>query len=229
MAALDRLNTAADGRGMTQDLLAELPPAQRLALAYAPKAARSATLALLALDARLGAVLRRQGEPVLAQMRFAWWRDTLRKGKTEWLGGDAVLALLGEWRDPAALVPLVDGWEGLLAERLDAGIVSGFAGGRGLAFAQLAAELGAEPAGVEACAGWWALGDLAANVGDPAERATVIGMAAALPPCRTLPRKLRPLAVLAGLGRRSLARGGTALLDRPRTVLLAARLGIVGR
>ena len=46
---------------MAEDLLDELPRPQRLALSYAPAAVRSATLGLLALDARLGAILRRRG------------------------------------------------------------------------------------------------------------------------------------------------------------------------
>jgi phytoene synthase len=40
---------------------------------------------------------------------------------------------------------------------------------------------------------------------------------------------LRPLAVLSGLARRSLARGGSPLLDGPGAMLLAVRLGIAGR
>ena len=43
---------------MPDDLTADLPPPQRLALSYASARARPATLALLALDARLAAVLR---------------------------------------------------------------------------------------------------------------------------------------------------------------------------
>jgi phytoene synthase len=210
-------------------LLNELPPPQRLALAYAPRPARSATLALLALDARLAAVLRRRGEPVLAQMRLAWWRDMLSTNKAEWPRGDAVLGLLGEWRDPAALVALVDGWEGLLAEGLEPQTIDAFAAGRGQAFVQLARELGVPSPGADACGAWWALGDLVANLANPAERAGVLAVAQGLAPCRNLPRALRALAVLAALGRRSLSRGGAPLLDSPGAALVAMRVGILGR
>jgi phytoene synthase len=40
---------------------------------------------------------------------------------------------------------------------------------------------------------------------------------------------LRPLTVLAGLARRSLARGGAPLLDGSGAILVAMRLGITGR
>ncbi|HEY7807042.1 MAG TPA: hypothetical protein VIC34_07570 [Croceibacterium sp.] len=214
---------------MAQSLLDELPPAQRLALAYAPKATRNATLGVLALDTRLGAILRRRGEPALAQMRLAWWRDMLGKDKAEWPGSDPVLGLLREWRDPAALIPLANGWESLLAQSLDAAAIDEFARGRAAAFGQLAVELGVPSAPAETCASWWSLGDLAANLRDGNERAAVLDAAAALPPRPTLPRALRPLAVLAALARRSLARGGTPLLEGFGAALLAMRVGIAGR
>jgi phytoene synthase len=214
---------------MTHALLEELPAAHRLALAYAPRSAREATLAVLALDARLAAVLRRRGEPVLAQVRFAWWRDTLGSKKAQWPRGDEVLGLLGGWGEPAALIALVDGWEGLLSEDLEADVIDGFAAGRGQAFAQLAAELGAVPSAADLCGRVWALADLAANLSGQEERQTVLAAAKALPPCGQLPRTLRPLAVLAALGQRSIARGGAPLFEGPRAILFAVRVGILGR
>jgi phytoene synthase len=214
---------------MPPNLLDDLPPPQRLALGYAPSAARPATLALLALDARLGAVLRRRGEPVLAQMRLAWWRDRLAEDPRLWPAGDPVLDLLREWRDPAALGPLVDGWEALLGERLEPRSIGEFVDGRGEGFAQLARHLGVEALPAAGCGRLWALGDLAANLSDPGERAAALAAAAALPPCPRLPRALRPLTVLSGLARRSLARGGGPLLGGPGAFALAVRLGIAGR
>lgn len=214
---------------MPQILLDELPAPQRLALSYAPAAARPATLALLALDARLGSALRRRAEPVFVQMRLAWWRDVLAAEPASWPGGDEVLGLLRAWREPAGLRSLVDGWEALLGDRLDAPTIDAFARGRGEAFAQLARELGAPASPAAACARLWALGDLAANLSEPDERAAAIEATDALPPCPALPRTLRPLAVLSGLARRSLARGGAPLLAGAGTVILAMRLGITGR
>jgi len=214
---------------MARALLDELAPPQRLALAYAPRRARAATLALLALDARLAAILRRRGEPVLVQLRLAWWRDMLAKEPQAWPRGDAVLDLLREWRGPAALAALVDGWEALLADELAASEIDAFASGRGSAFAQLAFELGCAPEIAEAGGRRWALADLAANLADPAERAAAVASAVALPPRPRLPRELRPLAILDALAARSLARGGAPLLDGFGAGLLAVRLGITGR
>lgn len=214
---------------MAQTLLDELPGPQRLALSYAWAASRPPTLAVLALDARLGAIIRRQGEPVLAQIRLAWWRDILAAPPPSWPGGDAVLALLSHWREPPALGCLVDAWEALLGDSLDALTIRDFAGARAQAFALLARELGEDPSPATASAELWALGDLAANLSDPGERAAAIEAAAQLPASPVLPRALRPLTVLAGLARRSLARGGTPLLDGPRAALTAIRLGIAGR
>jgi len=58
-------------------LVASLPTASRLALAYAPAKARLQTLALFALDTRLAGLLRNSSEPMLAQLRLSWWRETL--------------------------------------------------------------------------------------------------------------------------------------------------------
>lgn len=214
---------------MAHVLVEELPPAQRLALAYAPRPAREPTLALLALDARLARTLQRKSEPVLAQMRFAWWRDTLAKEPAQWPRGDELLALLRQWRNPAALTPLVDGWEMLLGEQLDAAAVGEFAAGRGAAFGQLAVELGADALAARACGEIWALGDLAANIANPAEREAVLAAARGRDGCARLPRALRPLTVLAGLAQRAVRRGGTPLLDGPGATALAVRLGIAGR
>jgi len=211
------------------DLAAELPHPQRLALSYAPAEARAATLALMALDARLAAILRGRREPIAAQLRLAWWRETLARPPADWPRGEPVLEALRGWRDAGGLAELAEGWEALLAEQLTPGVVAEFAAGRCQAFACLARELGVAATGdVERAARIWALADLAAHLSDGAERALVVeeGRALALP---KLPRTLRPLAVLAGLGARALRLGGAPLLGGPGAVLLALRIGLCGR
>ena len=215
---------------MSVTLLDGLPTAQRLAVSYADKGSRAATLALLALDAGLAAILRGRREPIAAQLRLAWWRERLGEPPAAWPAGEPVLEALRAWRDPSPLAVLSDGWEALLAERLTAEIAGEFIEARAQAFAGLAREVatGAE----EAAAGagrLWAAGDLAANLSDPAERQVALDLGLWLPPARPLPRALRPPAVLATLGARALRRGGGPLLDGPGAALLALRTGLTGR
>lgn len=212
-------------------LVETLPLPQRLALAYAKRGLRAQWLGLLALDAHLANLLRQSREPMLAQMRLAWWRERLAEPVAQRPRGDPLLDLLAAWTGhEAALVALADGWEHLLAERLDGEAMRGFAAGRAAAFAGLAELAGTVTAPAAAAGTRWALADLAAHLSQSDERAAVLAAAHALPPEPvSLPRTLRPLAVLDGLARRSLARGGAPLADGPLAGLAALRLGIAGR
>jgi len=211
-------------------VLDELPPLQRLAAAYAPPHSRAATLALLALDTRLAAVLRGRREPIATQLRLAWWRDVLARPADEWPHGEPVLDALRGWRDPSGLAALPGAWEALLAEDLSPAAIAEFVGGRGQAFACLAVELGAGvPEDAAAAARVWALADLAANMAEGPERRLVVDYGRTLPPPPHLPASLRPLAVRAGLGAAALERGGGALLAGPGRMLLALRIGMTGR
>jgi 15-cis-phytoene synthase len=215
---------------MSHALLVELPAVQRLALAYASARARPAMLALLALDARLAGIIRGRRDPIAAQLRLAWWRDTLASPSGEWPHGEPGLDALRGWRDPNALAALPVGWEVLLAADLTLEAIAEFAGARADAFACLARELGeAGPAAAAAAARLWALADLAANTSDGAERRLVVECGRALLPPPRLPPALRPLAVLAGLGARALRHGGAPLLARPGDTLAALRIGWTGR
>jgi len=208
----------------------QLPAPQRLALAYASALSRPSTLALLAFDARLAAILRGRFEPIAAQLRLAWWRDTLTSPPPHWPAGEPLLEALRGWDEPGALRPLVDGWEALLAEELSPPLIAEFVEGRGQAFAALAREFGARvPEDAAGAARIWAAADLAANVSDGRERDQVVAYGRNLPPPPRLSASLRPLAVLAGLGAAALAGGGRPLLTGPRSVLRALRIGFTGR
>lgn len=212
-------------------LLDELPADRRLALAYAPAAARADTLAVLLLDLRLSRLIIQGREPLLTQMRLAWWRDRLREEAGGFHHDEPVLALLADWPgSKVGLVALVDGWEALLADPpISDGVIAAFADGRGHAFASLAERVGAHSEAAEAHrAGYnWALADLAARTADAEEVAQVQALAAARDWVRPrLSAKLRPLAVLHGLAARK--RGTGALLSGPRDGLAAMRLGLLG-
>lgn len=206
-----------------------LPLAQRLALSYAPASARAGVLALLLLDQRLAAVLRQGGEPVIMQIKLAWWRGRLGETPDAWPTGEPVLAALRHWpADLSQLLPLVNGWEALLAEDLTMAGIEEFAQGRALAWSALVPA--GQGAAVTAAARAWALGDLALNLGqgDEAEAARRLALAGKGQIVR-LPRAVRPLAVLGALTRRTLERGQGELLDGPLAGLIALRIGLTGR
>ncbi len=216
---------------MNPALLELLPPLPRLALAYAPARVRRAWLAVLALDARLGQQLRSGREPILTQIRLAWWRDRLREDAAQWPQGEPLLAALSAWHGQhGRLGALVDGWEMLLGDApLRLAALEGFVAGRAAAMSALTLVL-ARPAVAttahQAGAGW-AIADLATHLSHPDERAAARTLAEVhdwrLP---QMPRVLRPLAVLHGLGARSLKDGVT---DRGAgSFFTAMRIGLLG-
>jgi 15-cis-phytoene synthase len=215
-------------------LIDMLPPAHRLALAYAPVASRPAWAALLALDARLADTVRHAREPVIGQLRLAWWRDRLGEKREAWPQGEPLLAALRVWDDGhGALVPLVDGWEELLGEApLPAQALLAMAEGRALGFAAVAARVGAgDHAGeTRRLALGWALADLAAHLGHFEERASALALATAHDwRGARLPRALRPLVVLHGLAAHAVRQDGKPAKHGGLTLLAAMRLGIIGR
>jgi phytoene synthase len=216
-----------------QSLVEILPLPQRLALAYAPRRLREATLGLFALDAHLANLVRKAREPLLTQARLAWWRERLEEPAERRPKGDPLLDLLAGWKGrEAGLIALIDGWEHLLAERLEDFAIAGFAEGRAAGFRSLAALAGEEgwQASAEQAGRRWALADLATHLGDVRERERALDAARANGGRRIdLPRTLRPLTVLDGLARRSLARGGAPLAEGALAGLTALRVGIVGR
>jgi phytoene synthase len=218
---------------MGDGLLDFLPPPQRLALAYSPASTRPYLLALLAFDARLGMAIRQANEPIMAQMRLAWWRDQLRLEAEARERSDALVVALDRLAGMrGALFALIDGWERILGEFLDNQAIGELVSARGKAVAAAGRLAGAADPGelIERAAARWALADLAAGLSDGAERRLVLDQARALGSGHIpLSRALRTLAVLDGLGHRSLARGGGPLLAGPASGLLAIRLGLLGR
>lgn len=207
--------------------LDDLPLARRLALAYAPAMVRAQALSVLALDQRLSQIVHSSSEPMLAQIKLAWWRERLLEGPELWPQGEPLLAHLRSWRGATArLAELVDGWECLLADDLAEEVLHEYAQGRASAWQALArAE---QSAVVLKSASDWALADLALHLGDGSGGALVRGLMESSPP-RRLPREVRSLAVLHGLTRRALENGSRDILDGPAAGLVALRIGLLGR
>ncbi|WP_285709836.1 hypothetical protein [Erythrobacter oryzae] len=213
---------------MTSEAPDPLPPEAELALAWSAPKVRGALSIALQLDRRLARIVGRTQEPMLGQMRLAWWREALGKPVAERPRGDAVLDGIGQhWQGREAfLAQMVDGWEVLVtAENLGPAEAESFGAGRGAFFAGLADE--ATAGRLSAAGRRWALADAAAGVSDPEECATLVaaGLAVASPAGR-IPRALRGLAVLEALALRGLSRGGRPLMEGRGASLAALRAAI---
>lgn len=205
-------------------LESECDEAGRLALAATPAPLREGLAAALALDARLMRIAVDAREPMLAQLRLAWWRDRLGDDVDTRPKGDPVLDAIGSaWRgDEAALIALVNGWEELLGDSAVESKREAVGQGRAAVFAAFARRAGhaAEADAASVCAHSWAAATVLRLSGEvPAQNLT-------LP---RLPRPLRGLALLGGLARRAVHRGDGALLGDRMSPLAALRLSLIGR
>lgn len=189
--------------------MARNDPERALALRYAPPEARDGLAALLALDDALAAILRTTREPIVGQMRLTWWHEALVKLDAGTPPAQPVLEALARTMLPAVsgadLARMVEGWEALLDEPLDATAMERFARGRGAAlFRAAAAVLGSDhPLLAEAGEGW-ALADLAEHLGDAGKAALARNLAKARlgPVARPRwPVRLRALGALVLLAR----------------------------
>jgi phytoene synthase len=208
-----------------------LPPEAELALAWSPPKVRAALTTVLQLDRRLARIVARTSEPMLGQMRLAWWREALAKPTADRPQGDKVLDALGRhWAGKEqAVIAMVEGWEYLLADRsLAQADLQGCAAGRAAPFSALidnrdeTLDERIRMAGMR-----YALADLAANLCDQGERETAIayGLGGSCPSV-PLPRELRGLAVLEALALRSLRRGGRPLMEGRGAPFAALRAAI---
>lgn len=208
-------------------------PWRDLAFSYVPGGSRRAIEALFALDAALGGVLRTTREPLVGQMRLAWWREALERLDAGAPPAEPVLQALasevlprgiagGELRD------MVDGWEPLLGA-LGPDAIADHARCRGRLLFEIAARTMEAAAGdpVADAGEGWALADLSGNLSDAGtgnlarERA-----ATALAQVRGMrwSRNGRPLGALALIAQRSL-RGPIP----PSFVVRLARFRLAGR
>lgn len=191
-----------------------LDPAVAVALAWQPRASRPALAALFNLDRRLSAAIAQANEPILAQVRLAWWRDRLTEPAAARPKGEPLLAAISEhWGESAAnLSPLIDGWERWLLEES----ADGLGEGRGLALANFAHLVGFPHDSDKALAAGrnWTLAQT--GKGRSAVRHSGIRSKA-----------LRGIAVLDGLARRAIERNEPLMHGRAGA-LAAIRLGMFG-
>lgn len=178
-----------------------MTPVQRVLLGAAGKEAKNAAW-VFALDNECAHIARVVREPMMGQIRLAWWRDALSsptpmpEHRSDMV--DALRALDRFDQMRPHLIALVDAWEELIVGASDG--ADAFARGRGAGlFAALAPGGGA---GASLAGTLWALWDLAGKVDDEELAAAALSSArkmagtvrAVIP---ALPRMLAMMATVA--------------------------------
>jgi phytoene synthase len=134
-----------------------------LSVLYAPAAARPALLALHGLDLELAQVVASTSEPMLGEIRLAWWRDALVALDTGAVPAQPLLALIAAEVLPrgvsgADLALLEDRWLGLIgSDDVPESHVAG-----GALFALLARLGGGEAQAARRLGEAWVVGEPAA-------------------------------------------------------------------
>lgn len=156
-----------------------LPPDRLLLIDTVPPDTRAAFRTLFDLDGRLAGIVRTTREPLIGQMRLAWWRDALIALDSRPAPAEPLLRAMQEEVLPlglsgALLAGMTEGWEDiLLADLQDEAALARHCDARGAglfcAFGQL---LGGDAPMLAAAGRGWAATDLAANLSD--EKATAI-------------------------------------------------------
>lgn len=209
------------------------PEERALALAHMAPATRRALKLYFALDARLARQVAQAREPLLGQIRLAWWRDQLKLSAAERAQGDQVLdSVEVMWgSDASALIALVDGWEELLGEApLTAAAISQFAAGRAQPLAAFIPQTGKEALvdHVTRAGKRWALVDFAWKTSEPVEHEAALDLARQIEGTVILPRSLRGIQVLDRLACHSL-KTETPLFAGRSAAFVALRVGLIGR
>ena len=192
-----------------------------VATLHSPAAARPALFALHALDLELAQVVAATTEPMLGEIRLAWWREQLARLDGGAVPAQPVLAALAAEVLPRGisgqiLEPLEDAMLVLLLEPApDAAGLQRYAEARGATlFAAMAKVLGGDVAAARALGRAWALGELTR----PGLRRTGFdaGGPGTVPPLPRVERALRPLLGLAQLARADLAAVASSRTLAPR-------------
>ncbi len=170
------------------------PPAQ-LAVAYAHRSVRPSFSLLLEIDNRLQGILENSREPMIAQIKMAWWREAFENSPNARPKGEPLLQALNDVGDvipSAALESLVSAWEILLgSEHWVRDAVAAHAALRSDAIFQTYAQWVSTKQDVQAAGQAWATNALRQEFPDRFSKDLQRGNA---PSLRS--RKLRPLSIL---------------------------------
>lgn len=173
-----------------------LSPPARLAIAYARPDLRMAFSLLLRFDDRIAGIVGRGTEPMIAQMKIAWWHDAIAAARDDRPKGEPLLIELNHIDNDTlneAMQRLLDAWGLLLAhDQWTSEVLAGFAKARGRAVFDTYRRWIDDGAVAEDIGNRWAIDDLRLKFGSR------VG-ASATPTSQRLPnrRSLRPLTILA--------------------------------
>ena len=212
---------------------------RQLALSYVVQAHKAALEALWRMDATLGHILSSSSQPIAAQLRLAWWRDSFLRLDNHPAPAEPVLQglqnlVVGRGIKGSDLAALVDGWEHLLAtETLTDADFAAYASSRGGTLFTLSVRLLGEQfdGDLEAAGAGWALVDLARHSSKEAEATAALRAAAArlAQAPQRWPARLRPLGMLAVLARRDASSAKFETPGAPRRMLRMFRHRLTGR
>ncbi len=174
----------------------EFAPPTRLAIAYAPADLRAAFALLLNFDDRLANIVGRANEPMIAQMKLAWWREAILREPAARPKGEPIFQLLGDLSvadTDAAMLQLIDSWGLLLSvDEWTHDTLESFGALRSAAIFGSYARWIRSHDDVSAMGEAWALDDLRGRFGEHLAHQR----SGLEPVCRTT-RRLRPLSILA--------------------------------
>lgn len=145
------------------------------------------------LDQRFARLVATTTEPMIGQMRLAWWNDALTDESGVRGRGEPVIDALRELNavPPAGLSQWLDGWEALIGETDLLAYATGR--GRGL-FRALAGEEDI-PGWLEQAGMVWALWDLSGHIDEVADEAIAMARVHLLSAPGRWPRSWRPLRI----------------------------------
>jgi phytoene synthase len=186
-----------------------LSPDKKLAFAYLPARHRPAIQALFAIDGAMGDVVRTTSEPMVGQIRLAWWRERLEE-LDQAAGAPAEPRLQSVRRELMArgvaardIAGLERGWVRLFDPfPWEVGTAEAIWFRGRLLFALGAQLLAKTDDSIEGAGGLWALVDAARDCSDGDSRAMLIGQARTFAKGlggARFPAPLRPLSMLAAL------------------------------
>jgi phytoene synthase len=203
-----------------------------LAIAHAPPPMKARLAALFELDHECARTVHAASEPIIAQVRLAWWRDEFAKPlERREVGVPLLERITSSYADAGLLQPLIDGWEELAVSKdlRSPAALGALALGRAECLAGLLAGYyrDGDAQLVTAARAWTLAAATPLKEGETALTSQAGELLSQAPP--RFAWRLRSLAIIDRLSRRLLRRNGLPPLGIRSDVAVAARIGLTGR